>query len=582
MAVQVTLTALVPIPTLPVFNTTTGQIEQAWYRFFLALWNRTGSGVGSLGVPGGVDTNVQYNDAGSFGGLTNIQLTARIQPFTDVLKGATPASGGGTLNFLRADGAFAVPPGTATTPGGSSGNIQYNNAGAFGGLTDTQVTARINAFTSGLSGAVPLSGGGTTNFLRADGTFAVPPGSGGSFAITPNAQTGTTYTVVNGDQGKVVTLSNAAAVAVTLPQAGGGGLFAAGWAAFFTNKGAGLVTITPTTSTLDGLTAYYLNTNQSVGIASDGTNYQIISRQYQLSQGGRSIVLGGTSNTLNATAAATNNVIAGGTSNSTGNATNQTIAGGGSNSTAANGAAVGGGNSNTASGQESAIPGGNGNVASGTRSFAAGFSSEATNTVAVSIGDNNLASGPEACVLGHDSTASGTDSVVLGLRASDRSNMRTFAWSGGGPAATSAFPGRAQWEEHIFWVITSGSAAVRLTADGASAASTNVGALSNSSSQLFTAEFLAANKTTGENQTFSFGVSLITRAASAATTAMAAGNPAVTVGPTTAAPSTLAANPTITADTTNGGYTVNVTPPAGNTNEWYFICKVNVLQAVYT
>lgn len=166
MAVQVTLTALVPIPTLPVFNTVTGQIEQAWYRFFLALWNRTGSGAGSLGVPGGVDTNVQYNDAGAFGGLTNIQLTARIQPFTDVLKGAVPASGGGTVNFLRADGSFSVPPGIATTPGGASGNIQYNNAGAFGGLTDTQVTARINAFTSVLSGAVPLSGGGQpTSFV---------------------------------------------------------------------------------------------------------------------------------------------------------------------------------------------------------------------------------------------------------------------------------------------------------------------------------------------------------------------------------------------------------------------------------
>ena len=34
-------------------------------------------------------------------------------------------------------------------------------------------------FTSALNGLVPASGGGTTNFLRADGTFAVPPGSGG-------------------------------------------------------------------------------------------------------------------------------------------------------------------------------------------------------------------------------------------------------------------------------------------------------------------------------------------------------------------------------------------------------------------
>lgn len=36
-----------------------------------------------------------------------------------------------------------------------------------------------SVFTSSTSGTVPASGGGTTNFLRADGTWAVPPGSGG-------------------------------------------------------------------------------------------------------------------------------------------------------------------------------------------------------------------------------------------------------------------------------------------------------------------------------------------------------------------------------------------------------------------
>ena len=35
-------------------------------------------------------------------------------------------------------------------------------------------------FTQSAPGFVPASGGGTTNFLRADGTFAVPPGGGGS------------------------------------------------------------------------------------------------------------------------------------------------------------------------------------------------------------------------------------------------------------------------------------------------------------------------------------------------------------------------------------------------------------------
>ena len=36
-------------------------------------------------------------------------------------------------------------------------------------------TALLNVFASGLKGLAPASGGGTTNFLRADGTWAAPP-----------------------------------------------------------------------------------------------------------------------------------------------------------------------------------------------------------------------------------------------------------------------------------------------------------------------------------------------------------------------------------------------------------------------
>lgn len=43
-------------------------------------------------------------------------------------------------------------------------------------LTGTQVTTLLDVFTSALKGLVPASGGGTTNFLRADGTFAIPSG----------------------------------------------------------------------------------------------------------------------------------------------------------------------------------------------------------------------------------------------------------------------------------------------------------------------------------------------------------------------------------------------------------------------
>lgn len=49
-----------------------------------------------------------------------------------------------------------------------------SGAGVVEELTGTQLTTLLDAFTSTLKGLVPPSGGGTTTFLRADGTFAAP------------------------------------------------------------------------------------------------------------------------------------------------------------------------------------------------------------------------------------------------------------------------------------------------------------------------------------------------------------------------------------------------------------------------
>lgn len=54
-------------------------------------------------------------------------------------------------------------------------------------LTGTQATTLLDTFTGALKGLVPASGGGTANFLRADGTFAAP--AGGGDMVLASAQT---------------------------------------------------------------------------------------------------------------------------------------------------------------------------------------------------------------------------------------------------------------------------------------------------------------------------------------------------------------------------------------------------------
>lgn len=86
-----------------------------------------------------------------------------------------------------------------------------------------------------------------------------------------NPQTGTTYTYLTTDFGKLVTHNNGASIAGTLPQSGA--TFPAKWYMFVQNYGAGVLTITPTTSTIDGATTLVLNQNEGALIVSDGTNY---------------------------------------------------------------------------------------------------------------------------------------------------------------------------------------------------------------------------------------------------------------------------------------------------------------------
>lgn len=136
-------------------------------------------------------------------------------------------------------------------PGGPGAQIPNSSGGGGGGGGSGTVTQ--------IDTACGVSGGPITTTGTIQGAAVV------------RANSGTTDTILSSDCGKVVTESNAASVAVTLPQATG----AFGAPFFYTqvNLGVGTVTITPTTSTINGAATLVLTTGQSADIVSDGTNY---------------------------------------------------------------------------------------------------------------------------------------------------------------------------------------------------------------------------------------------------------------------------------------------------------------------
>lgn len=108
---------------------------------------------------------------GAVENLTPTQVTAMLNIATTGLKGLLPVLGGGTTNFLRADGAWAAPP------GGGATNLGYTAATRI--LTsDTGADVTLPLVTTTEAGLAPASGGGTATFLRADGAWAAPTAAG--------------------------------------------------------------------------------------------------------------------------------------------------------------------------------------------------------------------------------------------------------------------------------------------------------------------------------------------------------------------------------------------------------------------
>lgn len=141
----------------------------------------------------GVNTALHFHDADrARANHTGSQIAATISDFTeasqDVIGGLLITAG--DLTWTYNDGANTLSA-VITANAVTFAKMQDIATARFVGritaasgdpeeLTGTQATTLLDVFTSGLKGLVPASGGGTANFLRADGVFAAPPGGGGS------------------------------------------------------------------------------------------------------------------------------------------------------------------------------------------------------------------------------------------------------------------------------------------------------------------------------------------------------------------------------------------------------------------
>lgn len=180
----------------------------------------------------------------------------------------------GTCTYSASSGFTPQTNGVTNT---TTTGINFLNTTGPSGITfanpgTTQETATIGT-TTGNGNAVQTC---TSTGVRAGdylGYDATPKCVNITPGIKVNAQTGTTYTVLTTDRGALITQSNASAATWNLAQANSTG-FDTNFNFCAQNFGSGgSLTITPTTSTINGAASLLLLPGQSACINSDNTNY---------------------------------------------------------------------------------------------------------------------------------------------------------------------------------------------------------------------------------------------------------------------------------------------------------------------
>lgn len=206
------------------------------------------------------------------------------------------------------------------------------------------------------------------------------------------------------------------------------------------------------------------------------------------------------------------------------------------------------------------VAGGGGGIASGK------FSTQIGGT------GNNVSGFDGAIIGGANNNLSGNASTAIGAQnATDRGHLNCQVWAAGDLATQ----GDAQTRRFALRGTGSSTSAVRVTANGSTASTTNVVNLPTESAFQLHIRVVALDHTTPANS-MSWGDwnGLMTQGASASATALAMDTTPTphTTGTTTGA------SITASADTTNGGLNISFTPPTGNTDTWHVVAIVETVE----